>query len=63
MKNFCPNRQKEKLTFLSSFVGRIKDTKMFFRDLMTFRRSNQGILEFQATFFVDIFLRNSILPQ
>ena len=31
-KNFCPSRQGQKLKFSSSFLGRIEDTKMFFRN-------------------------------
>ena len=31
-KNFCPSRLGQKLTFSSSFFGRIEDTKVSFRD-------------------------------
>jgi hypothetical protein len=31
-KNFCPSRLGQKLTFSSSFFGRIEDTKSSFRD-------------------------------
>ena len=31
-KNFCPSRLGQKLTFSSSFFGRIEDTKISFRD-------------------------------
>ena len=31
-KNFCPSRLGQKLTFSSSFSGRIEDTKISFRD-------------------------------
>ena len=30
--NFCPSRQGQKLTFSSSFLGRIEDIKTSFRD-------------------------------
>ena len=35
-KNFCPSRLGQKLTFLSSFFGRIEDTKISFWDQLTF---------------------------
>ena len=35
-KNFCPSRLGRKLTFSSSFFGRIEDAKIFFRDQLTF---------------------------
>ena len=31
-KNFCPSRLGQRLTFSSSFFGRIEDTKISFRD-------------------------------
>ena len=31
-KNFCHSRLGQKLTFSSSFLGRIEDTKISFRD-------------------------------
>ena len=43
-KNFCPSRLGQKLTFSSSFFGRIEDTKISFRDYLTFTTINLSLL-------------------
>ena len=35
-KNFCPSRLGQKLTFSSSLFGGIEETKISFRDQLTF---------------------------
>ena len=35
-KNFCPSSLGQKLIFSSSFFGRIEDTKIYFRNWLTF---------------------------
>ena len=52
-KNFCPSRLGQKLTFSSSFFGRIEDTKISFRDELTFRV--HGYIYFYQCFFTDMY--------
>ena len=51
-KHFWPRRLGQKLTFSSSFFGGIKDTKISFRNYLTFRKSSRYVI--QTRFFSTV---------